>query len=85
MVAMTPRNIMSGFCSTGNWPYNPQSFDETDLPLLLLLIMTLFKILGAVLQILKLFKVNWAINKPAILLWIGLLVIATMLQVMLIS
>ena len=20
MVAMTPRNIMSGFCSTGNWP-----------------------------------------------------------------
>ena len=30
MVAMTPRNIMSGFCSTGNWPYNPQIFDETD-------------------------------------------------------
>ena len=21
---------MSGFCSTGNWPYNPQIFDETD-------------------------------------------------------
>ena len=30
MVAMTPQNIMSGFCSTGNWPYNPQTFDETD-------------------------------------------------------
>ena len=30
MVAMTPRNIMSGFCSTGNWPYNPQISDETD-------------------------------------------------------
>ena len=85
MVAMTPRNIMSGFCSTGNWRYNPQSFDETDSPPLLLLIVTLFKILGAVLQILKLFKVNWAMNKPAILLWIGLLVTATMLQVMLIS
>ena len=28
--AMIPRNIMSGFCSTGNWPYNPQIFDETD-------------------------------------------------------
>ena len=30
MVAMTPRNIMSGFCSTGKWPFNPQIFDETD-------------------------------------------------------
>ena len=30
MVAMTPRNIMSGFCSTGNRPYNLQVFDETD-------------------------------------------------------
>ena len=30
MVAMIPRNIMSGICSTGNWPYNPQIFDETD-------------------------------------------------------
>ena len=30
MVAMTPRNILSGFCSSGNWPYNPQIFDETD-------------------------------------------------------
>ena len=30
MVAMTPRNIMSGFCSTGNWPHNHQIFDETD-------------------------------------------------------
>ena len=30
MVAMIPRNIMSGFCSTGNWPYNSQIFDETD-------------------------------------------------------
>ena len=28
--AMTPRNIMSGFCSTDNWPYYPQIFDETD-------------------------------------------------------
>ena len=30
MVAMTPQNILSGFCLTGNWPYNPQIFDETD-------------------------------------------------------
>ena len=27
---MTPRNILSGFCSTGNWPYNPQIFAEAD-------------------------------------------------------
>ena len=33
----------------------------------------------AVLQIFKLFKVNWAMNKPMVLLWI--LVSATMLQV----
>ena len=30
MVAMTPRNILSGFCSTGNWPYNPQIFAKAD-------------------------------------------------------
>ena len=30
MIAMTPRNIMSGFCSTGNWLYNLQIFDKTD-------------------------------------------------------
>ena len=30
MVAMTPRNIMSGFCSTGIWPYNPQIFEENN-------------------------------------------------------
>ena len=30
MVAMTPRNIMSGFLSTGKWPCNPQIFDKTD-------------------------------------------------------
>ena len=30
MVAMTPRNILSGFCSIGNWPYNPQIFAEAD-------------------------------------------------------
>ena len=29
-VAMTPRNVMTGFCSTGNWPYNPQIFGETN-------------------------------------------------------
>ena len=33
MVAMTPRSIMSGFCSTGNWPYNSQIFDETNFAL----------------------------------------------------
>ena len=27
---MTPRNILSRFCSTGNWPYNPQLFAEAD-------------------------------------------------------
>ena len=29
---MTPGNIniMTGFFSTGNWPYNPQIFVETD-------------------------------------------------------
>ena len=30
MVAMTPRNILSGFYSTGNWLYNPQFFAEAD-------------------------------------------------------
>ena len=30
MITMTPRNIGSGFCSTDNWPYNPQIFDKTD-------------------------------------------------------
>ena len=30
MVAMTPRNILFGFCSTENWPYNSQIFAEAD-------------------------------------------------------
>ena len=30
MVAMTPQNILSRFCSTGSWPYNSQIFAEAD-------------------------------------------------------
>ena len=83
MVAMTLRNIMLGFCSTGNRPYNPQIFDKMDFAPAFVINRALFKILGAVLQNLKLFKVNWALNKPAVLFWI--LVTVAMLQVVLIS
>ena len=27
---MVPRNILSGFVSTGNWPYNPELFTSAD-------------------------------------------------------
>ena len=30
MVAMTPRNILFGFCSAGNWLHNSQIFAEAD-------------------------------------------------------
>ena len=83
MVAMTPRNITSEFCSTGNWPYNPQIFDETDFAPAFVTDRDIIQVSGSSSAELKLFKVNWAMNKPAILLWI--LVTATMLQVMLIS
>ena len=30
MAAMVPRNIILGFSSTGNWPFNPEIFSESD-------------------------------------------------------